>query len=195
MFFTKVEAYFVLFWFWCIERGDVRIRHIVLLAVHVYGALLLSVGATWEIAGGQLGDLLIVLAMACTSLGYSFAAKASKKPGALASNAVTMLVGGILLAPIAYLVEQEPVISTTSVSHLLLYVLLFQVFSVSLWYVALRSVKSWIVSGLRAVSPLAGAPVAYLLFGEWLDLPRWIGAAIVLGTSTVMAVEHLREKE
>ena len=64
----------------------------------------------------------------------------------------------------------------------------------TMWLASLKSVKGWIVSALRAIGPIAGVPVAWLLFGEILTPIQILGGIIVLITSVVIAKEHLRRK-
>jgi len=44
IFLTKVEPYFVLFLYWIIQKGEVKRSHLLLLGIHVIGAILLSGG-------------------------------------------------------------------------------------------------------------------------------------------------------
>jgi len=59
---------------------------------------------------------------------------------------------------------------------------------------ATKTVKGWIVSTLRYVGPILGAPVAYFLLKETLTLNQIFGAAIVVATSFLIVREHIRSK-
>ena len=76
--------------------------------------------------------------------------------------------------------------------YLILQAVLLTSVSLTLWFASLKSVKEWIVSSLRAVGPLVGAPFAFFFFGETLSPVQIVGAGIVLTTSFLIAREHLK---
>src|SRR3989344_3034234 len=41
IFFTKTEPYFVLFWFWILKKEKVKPGYLILLAIHILGAIIL----------------------------------------------------------------------------------------------------------------------------------------------------------
>ena len=64
IFFTKMEPYFVLGWNWAIKKEKFLKRHLILLAVHIVGVIILSTGGNFSSIGApQIGDLLVVTAM------------------------------------------------------------------------------------------------------------------------------------
>jgi drug/metabolite transporter (DMT)-like permease len=195
IFFTKVEPYFVLFWFWSLERGKVRKFHILLLAVHIIGAVLLSTGGLLTFGAAQMGDLLVIIAMGFLSLSYFFGKRLTLSIGAKSANGISMLIAGVLLLPLAVFLSPAGAWSfSIGWEYLLAYIILFNVIGLTMWFASLKTVKTWIVSALRAVGPLVGAPFAFLLLGETLTLIQIIGAAIVLVTSALIAKEHLTGK-
>jgi probable blue pigment (indigoidine) exporter len=102
-----------------------------------------------------------------------------------------MGIGGLILLPFAFLFS--PTLAWTSAigwNYLIGYVIMFNVIGLTLWFAALKTVKGWIVSALRALGPIAGMPVAFLLFGETLTPIQIVGAAVVLATSFLIAREH-----
>lgn len=194
IFFTKVEPYFVLFWHWLIKKEKVNPRHIPLLFIHLIGAFILSTGGELIFKGSQLGDLLIIAAMAFFSLSYLPGSGLAKSVGARLTNAITLGVGGLILLPFALFLK--PVNITINLNkgwlYLAVFVVLFNVISLTLWYASLKSVKGWMVSALRSIGPLAGIPVAWFLFGQRLTLVQGIGGVVVLVTSALIAREHLK---
>lgn len=196
IFLTKVEPYFVLFWHWLIKKEPVKPKHIILLAVHISGAILLSTGGRFTLGKSQLGDLLIVSSMAASSLSYIWATSLAKKIGAIKTNSIMLLIAGLIFLPFAlFLSPASGWINPTGWIYLVGYAVLFSTIGLSFWFISLKSVRGWIVSALRALSPLLAAPVAYFLFGQTLQLVQILGGIIVLATSFLIAKEHLDSRE
>jgi drug/metabolite transporter (DMT)-like permease len=195
IFFTKVEPYFVLFFSWFIKKEKIKPIHVVLLTSNIIGALLLSTSGDFSMFGAsQIGDILIVIAMAFFAGSYFYGKKLSKKVGSMTTNGITQFIGGLVLLPLMLLVTpQAQLISATGWQYLLVYVLLFNVVGLTLWYFSLKTVRPWIVSALRTIGPLAGAPIAFLIFGEILSTVQIVGALIVLASSSAIVYEHSRK--
>lgn len=198
IFFTKIEPYFVLILSWFFLKEKVQGKHFLLLTVHLIGAVILSTGGNINIVSKtQLGDLLIVLAMGFFASSYSFGKRLAHNLGATYSNALSMGTASILLLPLVFIFSPLPTLASQSQGwiYLLIYVLLFNVISLTLWYMSLKAVRGWIVSALRYVGPILGAPVAYFLFRETLSPAQIFGATIIIITSFLIALEHLRSSE
>lgn len=189
MFFTKLEPYFIIFWSWLLMGQVVSRYHGVLLAVHIGGAILLSTGGQMSVQEGQIGDLMVFVAMCVLSYSYLNAARLSKSLGAVHTNGVSALVSGLFLMPFAVAIAPASAwnVFTYAWLNLVIVVLLFNVFALTLWYAALRHVEPWLVSALRAVGPVLAAPLAWIVLGERLDQIQIGGAAIVLLTSALLA--------
>lgn len=198
IFFTKVEPYFVLILSWFFLKEVVQIKHVFLLIIHLFGALLLSTGGELKtISTLQIGDLLILTAMLFFALTYAPGKRLSHNMGALQSNAIAMGIGGLVILP--FMLYFSPLTKLANLSlgwlYLLMYVLLFNVIALTFWFAALKTVRGWIVSALRFVGPIFGAPVAYFLFGETLNFLQVLGAGIILITSFLIAREYLKTPE
>lgn len=196
IFFTKAEPYFVLLWFWLLQKGEIKKQHVALLGIHIIGAILLSTGGVLEFGMGQLGDLLVIIAMGFFSISYIPGKKLSTSMGSKQSNFVTMGLGGLVLLPFALFLSPSSVWNVFSLgwTYFLAWIILFNVIGLTMWFAALKTVKGWMVSALRAVGPIAGAPLAWLLFGEMLTPMQIVGGLIVLFTSVIIAKEHLKSK-
>lgn len=193
IFLTKVEPYFVLFWHWLIKKEPVKPRHVFLLAVHVSGAILLSTGGRFALGKAQLGDLFIVVSMATSSLSYIWATSLARKIGAIKTNSFMLLVAGLVFLPLAFIIS--PVsgwVNFTGWVYLVGYAVLFSTIGLSLWFISLKSVRGWIVSALRALSPLFAVPFAYFLFGQTLSAVQILGGIVVLATSFFNSQRALR---
>ena len=198
IFFTKVEPYFVLIFHWLLLKEKVKKEHVILLTIHVFGAILLSTGGNFMSFGkAQLGDFLVILTMGIFALSYIYGKRLSVKLGAKISNTVMLGMGGLILMPFAL------AFSPTSITHfptlgwgyLLLNIVLFNVIGLTLWFASLKSVKGWMVSALRSIGPIVGAPIAFLVFGVPLTIVQILGAGIVTATSALIAREHLKKEK
>lgn len=196
IFLSKAEPYFVLLWFWLLGKENITVRHVVLLAIHIAGAVLLSTsGQLTSIGAPQFGDMLILLAMAMFSWSYFPAKKLSRQVGAVPITMATLLVAGVLLLPITiFLTSPSSFGNISGWGYLFVQTILFTTTSLTLWFASLKTVKGWMVSALRAVGPLVGAPFAFFFFGQTLTPVQLLGGGIVLLTSFLIAKEHLRKE-
>ncbi|MBF8249814.1 MAG: hypothetical protein HW400_415 [Candidatus Levybacteria bacterium] len=195
IFFTKIEPFFVLILGWLFLREKVKASNLMLLIVHLAGALLLSTGGISVIP--RSGDLLVIIAMLCFASSYIVGKRISHAMGATLGNAIPLGIGSLVLFPFAIL-SSYPHLSTYSVKgweYLLIYVILFNVIALTLWFSSLKLVKGWIVSALRYVGPILGAPVAYFMFGQTLSPTQIAGAGIIVATSLLIAREHFKEEK
>lgn len=193
IFFTKVEPYFVLYWHWMLRKEKIKRSHLVLLAIHITGAILLSTGGKFMGFGKpQVGDLFIIAAMGLFSLSYLPASKLSKRLGAVQTNSSMLLIAGLLFLPLAVIFSESRVWNLSlGWGYLLGHTVIFATIGLTFWFASLKTVKGWMVSALRSLGPLLGAPVAFLFLGETLTSVQLIGGAIVLTTSFLIAKEHL----
>ena len=196
IFLTKIEPYFVLILAWIIYKEKVKPKHLLLLSVHLVGAIILSTGGNLNIINkAQIGDLFIIIAMGLFASSYSFGKRLAQNVGPIYSNAISMGVASLMLLP--FLLTFSPIQNLSNHLgwiYLILYVILFNVIALTLWYASLKSVRGWIVSALRYVGPILGAPVAYFLLKETLTINQIFGAAIVITTSFLIVREHIRSK-
>jgi drug/metabolite transporter (DMT)-like permease len=192
IFFTKMEPYFVLLWNWVLGKERIEPKYLVLLAVHIFGVLLLATGGALVFKGSEVGDLLIIAAMAMFALSYIPAKTLSEKLGAARSNILTLGTSTLIIVPISIilLIANPKPIQQIGWFYVVLYTIFFYVISLTLWFSSLKGVKGWIVSALRAVGPLVGAPLAYIFFGQTLTTTQILGAIIVLATSSLLVKIH-----
>lgn len=191
IFFTKIEPYFVILLAWIFLKEKISLRHFSLLSVHLLGAVVLSTGGNIEIAKAQVGDIFIILGMAFFAGSYFFANRLSKDVGSITTNAVSMGIGSIIIFPFMIFFSPFEKIFSSSAGfiYLVIYVILFNVISLTLWFASLKSIKGWVVSALRYVGPVLGAPFAFVLFKETLNFAQIIGALIVIITSFLIVVQ------
>ena len=191
IFFTKIEPFFVLILAWFVMKEKIKIRQLVLLIIHLFGAILLSTGGLF--LGLHMGDLLVIVAMFCFAATYISGKKISHNLGSTLGSAIPMGVASLILLPFAIFSSYSDIFSYSSKGweYLFIYVILFNVIALTLWYFSLKEVKGWIVSALRYLGPIFGAPVAYFLFGQTLGSIQIVGACIIIATSLFIVRENL----
>lgn len=192
IFFTKAEPYFVLLWAWLFDKVVVPRKHLFLLLIHFAGAAILSGGLEFRIGEAQLGDLLLILAVAFFAFSYRYAARISREIPSLQLSSTALTAVGLLYLPAMILWAPFAPWSESSVGwiNLLISIPLWNLLGLPLWFVALRELPGWLVSALRALGPLLAAPIAILYFGQSLSLVQVLAAAVVLGTSFLLARER-----
>lgn len=196
--FTKIEPYFVLFWHWILMKEKVTANQLILLAIHIGGAILLSTGGNFVGAqSAQIGDLMIILAMGLFSLSYFPAKKVAVKIGATQANSLMLLVSGLFFLPFVFLFSAPEAFNLLNKgwTYLVLSTIIFTTVGLTLWFASLKSVKGWIVSALRSLGPIVGLPFAYILFGEKLSGIQLFGGVIILATSFLITREHFRKEK
>lgn len=195
IFFTKIEPYLVLILGWLFLNEKVKGKQLLLLAVHLSGALLLSTGGFFLTP--HAGDLLVMLAMLCFASSYIFGKRVSQAIGSTLGNAISMGIASLILLPFAIFSSYSNLFSYSlnGWGFLFIYIILFNVIALTLWFSSLKLVKGWIVSSLRYVGPILGAPVAYFMFGQTLSLNQIFGAGIIIVTSLLIVKEHFRKEK
>lgn len=193
IFLTKIEPYFIMAWSFVLLREKIAAAELILLAVHIFGAVLLACGRQiTTLAGFEIGDLLIVLGCAVFALGALLCKRVSHELPAIELNFFTTAGAAAGIVPIACMLESTPTRSAllSNAPLILAVVVLHDLVAMTLWFMALKGLKAWLNSALRALGPVLGAPVAYFFFGQWLDAWQWFGAALVVITSVLLSVER-----
>jgi drug/metabolite transporter (DMT)-like permease len=188
MMLTKMEPYVVLLWVWLLDGKSPKSSDVTLLLLHIFGAVLLSVGADLHFGSAQIGDVLIGCAVLFAALSYRYVPQVTSKLGAIQTNAWVELFGGLLIAPFIFLF-----LPLTIAPHqyqgwyyMAAHVLLFNVIALSLWYASLKNLEHWLSSALRALGPIVAAPFAWFFFDERIDAIQAVGGALVLATSVLL---------
>ena len=187
VFFTKIEPYVVLFLAWLCGEEKINRTELLLLTIHIFGALVLSTGGRLSSLGrAQLGDLLIISSTIISGYSYVDSKKLSMAIGPMLSSGLSVLLGGIFFLPWVYFAGLTPGTWSPAWWYVIAHVILFYVIALSLWYAALPHIRGWVVSALRALGPLAGVPAAYLILGEQLSSTQlWGGAAVLLTSAFI----------
>ncbi len=153
----------------------------VALAIALLGALLLSRGAAGKDDAALVGDILALIAAVMVGLYLFFAKLARRGEGALQvlfwSTAATLAVSFI-----ASLVRQESLVPPEPSWFLvpLFLALVAHVIGQGLIVAGVGRTPAALAGILLLIQPVAGALIAWPLFGETLTLVQIAGAALVL---------------
>lgn len=190
MFLTKVEPYIVLFIHWVFYHERIPGRDLLLLLVHVFGAIILSTGGTFNFQIEQIGDVLVLLGILGNALMYRPGKQLAEEWGSGFTNTVGSFLTGVLLLPFALLWHFEDFaldpVRMTGFLWLLVTVLIFYIISSTLWYYSLKGMEPWLSSALRCIGPVVAAPIAWMYFDKPLGLTQLLGATIVVLTSMLL---------
>jgi probable blue pigment (indigoidine) exporter len=196
MFLTKIEPYIVLLLQIAFYGHRTTLLHVLLLAFHLFGALLLSTGGTITLSPDLLGDGLIFFGVLIHALLYAPAQHYSVKLGSLVASGSGQVLGGLFLLPFALIYAAQDF--TLSPQHLtgwyytLITVVVFYILSTALWFHSLKSVPAWLASALRCAGPVIAAPFAWYLYNQTLTRIQILGALTVIATSVIMVLLERR---
>lgn len=192
MFLTKMEPYIVLFIHWLFYKERVKQQDLILLVVHIIGALLLSLGMELEFSIEQWGDVLVFCGLLASASVYKPGQLLAQKLGSLRSTMLTNFCSGLMLLPIALFFDSEAIFNNSEAlsgfGYLLVTVILYYICSTSFWFYSLSGTPAWLNSALRALGPVVAAPLAWLCFNKSLDKAQLFGAAIVIATSILLVI-------
>lgn len=195
IFFTKMEPYFILIYNWIFLHEKISGKHIGLIFVHLFGVFLLATGGILAIRGGLLGDMLIILAVAVFAHTYISGKKLSNEIGPISANLITYGIAAVVVIPvaIAVILVQKPALNFAGFEYILPYALFFNVLTLTLWFAALKELKGWLVSALRAIGPVIAAPFAFIFFGQILSYVQIIGGILILATSFILSYDSRKK--
>ncbi|MFJ4093812.1 EamA family transporter [Kitasatospora sp. NPDC089913] len=120
-------------------------------------------------------------AMLVSSLGYVLAARWREGADVLATTAWQLLAGGLVLLPLAVLVEGPPVVPTGRESAAFGYVaVVATALAFAAWFAGLRRLPAGTVGLLGLLNPLTGVLLGTVVAGEGLGPPQVAGLLLVL---------------
>jgi drug/metabolite transporter (DMT)-like permease len=183
--FTALAAHLV-------ERSWPSWRWVLGAAIAAAGAFALvhfRIGITASIDDSWVGDLLILVAGFCASVGYVAGGRAARSLPALAVTLWGLAIGGLALLPLfAWRAAAVDWSASTTDSWAAVAYLAFAVSTLGylLWYWALARGGIARIGTLQFLQPVASLFLAALLLGEAMTLPLAACAAVVLA-GTILA--------
>lgn len=148
--------------------------------------LLLGPASDWD----MLGVAAAVGGAFCMGIGTFLTRRWRLSTPVLALTGWQLLLGGLMLAPLA--LWADPDLPALTMSHLLGYAYLCMLGSVlayTLWFRGVMRLPGGAVSALALLSPLAAVVLGWIFLGQSLGSRELIGFGMVLGS--VLAVQFL----
>ena len=154
------------------------------LGVMGMAALLLSPGARWD----MVGVAAALVGTLCMAAGTFWSRRWRSDLPVLAFTGWQLLAGGIMLAPVAWVVDPPlPVLTATHVAGYLYLSLVGALLSYALWFRGVARLPSVAVSSLLLLSPVTAVVLGWALLGQAMRGLSLVGMLVVL--ASVLAVQ------
>lgn len=191
-FITRLEPVFVFIFSVLLIKEKVKKTKLALLGILIFGAFLLVTNGSIDIFSEVLpGDLILILALAFLSYTYIPSARIMKKINTPTLLIVLYIMAVIVLLPVVLLFfSDQLIISTYDLILILAYSITFHVLGISLWFIALRETKPWVVASMLSLTPIVGSVVAFLWLGQFLLPIQLVGGSIIILTTYFIGREN-----
>ena len=154
------------------------------LGVLGMAALLLSPGARWD----MVGVAAALVGTLCMAAGTFWSRRWRSDLPVLAFTGWQLLAGGIMLAPVAWVVDPPlPVLTATHVAGYLYLSLVGALLSYALWFRGVARLPSVAVSSLLLLSPVTAVVLGWALLRQAMRGLSLVGLLVVL--ASVLAVQ------
>ena len=135
-----------------------------------------------DVQADAVGVAASIGAVTLSSLGYVLAKRWQPPVGMLAFTSWQLVAGGLVLVPVAALVEGAPPALDARAVGGYLYICLFgTALAFVVWFNGLRRMPAGAVSLIGLLNPVAGVVIGVALAGEVFGLVQTIGMVLVLG--------------
>ena len=166
---------------WSLDHQRPASAAVVASVVGIAGmaALLLAPGARWDL----IGIVAAFVGTACMASGTYLTRRWQLSPPLLAFTGWQLLLGGLLLLPLAYWID--PPLPTLSPQHWLGYAYLSvfgALLAYGLWFRGIARLAPVAVSSLGLLSPLVAVLLGWLLLDQRLTGIALLGMVAVLGS-------------
>ncbi len=196
VFMLRFEPVFVLLYSSLLLRERIMMKKILLVLVLLFGGYLVATNGSLDIfTGFNLGDVLIVIALAFLAYSYIPSSRIMKKVNAISLTIVLNAISLLFFLPLVLIFFPVQMVSVDlAVLYLItIYSLFFYVLGTFLWFKSLNKVKPWVVASVLALEPVAGATLAFVWLGQFLLPIQLVGGAIMIATTYLIARENIRE--
>lgn len=147
-------------------------------------ALLLSPGARWDMVG--VGAALV--GTVCMAAGTFWSRRWRSDLPVLAFTGWQLLAGGIMLAPVAWLVDPPlPALTASQVGGYLYLSIAGALLAYALWFRGIARLPSVAVSSLGLLSPVTAVLLGWVLLGQAMTGVSLAGMLVVL--ASILAVQ------
>lgn len=154
------------------------------LGVLGMAALLLSPGARWD----MVGVAAALVGTVCMAAGTFWSRRWRSDLPVLAFTGWQLLAGGIMLAPVAWLVDPPlPALSATQVGGYVYLSVAGALLAYALWFRGIARLPSVAVSSLGLLSPVTAVLLGWVLLGQAMTGVALGGMLVVL--ASILAVQ------
>ncbi len=149
------------------------------LGVLGMAALLLSPGARWDMAGVAAA----LVGTVCMAAGTFWSRRWRSDLPVLAFTGWQLLAGGIMLAPVAWLVDPPlPALTVTQVGGYVYLSLAGALLAYALWFRGIARLPSVAVSSLGLLSPVTAVLLGWVWLGQAMTGLALVGMLVVLAS-------------
>lgn len=176
-----IQPLMMMFLIWFVDNRKPAQLALAASIVGVFGmaALLLSPSSTWDLIG-ILAATAGAMLMTC---GVFLARRWRTDMPLLAFTGWQLLIAGIMLAPLAWLID--PPLLTLTTKNILGYgylSLFGTTFAYALWFNGVAKLSPVAVSSLGLLSPIAAVVIGWLVLGQSITGTAFVGLIAVLGS-------------
>jgi probable blue pigment (indigoidine) exporter len=177
---TATAPIMVLLVAWALISERPRVVSLVAAAVGAGGVALLVLRG--EVRPDALGVAASVGAVALSSVGFVLVKRWQPPVGMLTFAAWQLVAGGLVLVPVAVLVEgAPPAVDARAVGGFLYMGVVATGLAYVAWFTGLRRMPAGAVALLGLLNPVAGVAIGVALAGEAFGPTQAVGVALVLG--------------
>lgn len=164
---------------WLLLAAPPRSRHLTGAAIGIAGVVLMLFTGT--VAADPRGVLASVAAMAMSSLGYVLTKKWSADVDVLSLTSWQLVAGGLVLLPVAVLVDgAPPVLDGPAVLGFLYVAVVATALAFAAWFSGLRHLDAGTVGLVGLLNPVTGVLLGVAVAGEVLSPRQLCGLVLVL---------------
>lgn len=187
----SMQPLLVAFLAWPLLLRRPRLGQVLAALAGTLGVGLLVIDNTVKL--DAIGVIAALIGAASMATGTVLIERWGKVGTPLALAAWQLTLGGLLLLPVALLVEGLPPLPTMrNLAGLSYLVVIGTAFAYWLWVRGIATIGTG-VAFLSLLSPLVATFLGAALLGEWFNAQQWLGIAIIFG-STVVGIMLSRRK-
>ncbi|MDL9981557.1 DMT family transporter [Microbacterium sp. ASV49] len=164
---------------WLLVHERPNIARLAGAAIGVAGVALMLLGGGGTI--NMTGVLASIAAMIMSSFGFILAKRWNQDVDVLASTAWQLAAGGLMLLPVAALLEwPPPTVDGQAVVAYAYLTLIATALAYVTWFSALKHLRGDTVGLIGLLNPVAGVLLGVLVAGDVLGPRQWAGLTLVL---------------
>lgn len=184
----RLEPVFVFLWSMLFFKEKPKPKKVIALTFLLIGSAMV-VAPNNALDGPNWGDALIVTSLLFLSYSYIPTREIVEQSSPAGLNIMTNLIGGGVLALIAFNIPNDPVHLTLRGMELITgYSITFSVIGGGLYFYAFKTLKPWIIASFLSLEVVFGSVLAMVMLKETMSPFQILGAVIVLSATAWIAV-------